>query len=90
MSPEDIRQVQYGRVTNLVQSLDMILKQLDQYSEDEILETLAKIEEAIELLPINESTKLALCDLLWNTDYGARESMNAVMHLLSVVKILIP
>ena len=43
-----------------------------------------KIEEAIERLPISESVKPGLYDLLWNPEYSARESITMVMRLLSV------
>lgn len=65
MPPEAIHQSQCDPVKVLINSLNMIIANLDQCHEDENLEILSMIEQEIEKLPIGDSIKQSLCDILW-------------------------
>lgn len=73
----------YDPVDSLVTALNIIIGNLDQYSEDEILETLPKIELEINNLPIDESVKPRLCNMLWDPSFSVNISLHAITALLS-------
>lgn len=85
----------YGEISNvqpvynddpvhiLITLLNIVIGNLDQYTENEILETLPKIEKAICDLPIDESVKPRLCDILWTTRVTVGASLRAITSLLS-------
>lgn len=73
----------YGPVDSLVTALNIIIGNLDQYSEDEVFEALPKIELEINNLPIDESVKPRLCNMLWDPNYTVGASLHAITALLS-------
>lgn len=73
----------YDPVDSLVTALNIIIGNLDQYSEDEVFEALPKIELEINNLPIDESLKSGLCDMLWDPDCSLGTTLRAITTLLS-------
>ena len=73
----------YAPVNSLITALNIIIGNLDQYSEDEVLETLPKIEMEINNLPIDESLKSRLCNMLWDPNHTVGASLRAITTLLS-------
>ena len=74
---------QFDPVDNLVTTLNLVIGNLDQYSEDEVLEALPKIEMEINNLPIDEFVKPRLCNMLWDPNYTVGASLRAITTLLS-------
>lgn len=83
MPPEAIRQDRYDHVKYLIVSINWIIRVLDRYSEEDILEILSKIETEIEQLPIDEFVKPRLCDILWSPQFSLEISLRTVAQLLS-------
>lgn len=73
----------YDPVDSLITALNIIIGNLDQYSEDEIFEALPKIELEINSLPIDDFVKPRLCDMLWDPSYSLGTSLHAITTLLS-------
>ena len=72
----------YDPVDITISAINIVISHLDQYTENEILETLPKIEKAICDLPIDESIKSRLCDILWTTRVTVGASLRAITALL--------
>lgn len=73
----------YDPVDSLITALNIIIGNLDQYSEDEVFEALPKIELEINNLPIDESVKPRLCNMLWDPSVSVNISLHAITTLLS-------
>lgn len=73
----------YRPVDITISALNIVISHLDQYTENEILETIPKIEKAITDLPINESVKTTLCDILWQPKMSLKDALNVITTLLS-------
>lgn len=76
----------YDPVDSLVTALNIIIGNLDQYSEDEVFEALPKIEQYINELPLNDSIKLSLCDTLWDPQNSVIYSLQLIGLLLNNIK----
>ena len=74
---------QYDPVDSFATSLNMVIGNLDQYSEDEILETLPKIERLINDLPIPEYDKIVLNNVLWEPARSVKNSLDAIVKILT-------
>ena len=83
---EVLQQYHYDPVNVLITTLNMIIGNLDQYSEDEILEALPRIEREINNLPINDAVKQILCDTLWNQQNTVRHSLELITLSLKNIK----
>lgn len=70
----------YDPINSMITTLNIILGNINQYSEDEILEALPKIEYYIDELPVHDSIKQILCDTLWNP-------RNSVIHSLELITL---
>lgn len=73
----------YDPVNSFVTSLNIIIGNIDQYSEDEILETLPKIERLINDLPIPKYDKSVLNNVLWEPARSVKNSLDAIVRILT-------
>lgn len=73
----------YDPVDSLITTLNIIIGNLDQYSEDEVFEALPEIEMEINNLPIDDFVKSRLCNMLWDPSYAVGISLHAITTLLS-------
>lgn len=73
----------YDPVDITISAINIVIGNLDQYSDAEILETIPRAEKAICDLPIDESLKSRLCDMLWDPNYSLGASLRAITTLLS-------
>ena len=73
----------YDPVDSFATSLNMVIGNLDQYSEDEILETLPKIERLIDDLPIPEYDKIVLSNVLWEPARPVKNSLDVIVKILT-------
>lgn len=77
------KEYRYDPVDSFATSLNMVIGNLDQYSEDEILETLPKIERLINDLPIPEYDKIVLNNVLWEPARSVKDSLNVIVKILT-------
>ena len=85
MPPKAVREHQSDPVKSLLISINLFLAALDRYSEEEILDVLPTIERKIENLPIDDSVKLQLCDILWTRELPLAISLRTITTLLSTL-----
>lgn len=78
----------YDPVDITVSAINIVIGNLDQYTENEILETIPRIEKAICGLPIDESLKSRLCDMLWDPNVPVSTSLHTITTLLSKIQIV--
>lgn len=84
MPPEVLQQYRDNDIKMLVNSINMILSNLDRLRENENLEILSQIEMEIEKLPIDEFVKPRLCNILWTPKLSIETSLRTVAKLLSI------
>ena len=84
MPPEAVREHPHDPVKSLIITINLFLTAMDRYNEEEILEVLPTIESKIENLPLDESVKQHLCDILW------AQQLPVVMALRTITTVLSP
>lgn len=84
MPPEVLQQYRDNDIRMLVNSIDMILSNLDRLRENENLEILSQIEMEIEKLSIDESVKPRLGNILWAPNLSIETALRTIAKLLSI------